>query len=380
MSLQDATDPSTSLAEETSATSGAQTGNTPKSKRVKYQDSTFDRILKLQGSFMTEHEDQCSKESRTTVAELLNQKVTLPQDRIYQRPKYYLHKIEALQRKNETFVDRELFHALIPLASEGEDDAGGIKMSKLLIETSNEDWTSCVRISRLPRPKPDYSAGFMWRAFTESQRATLSTYFIDGDSPSPFKAHATMLFPFMSCEVKGSGGNLNVAANQNINTMTVALRGICKLFELANMYDSIDGMILGFAFAFDARELEIWGHYPRINSSKRIELYRTRIKEVRLKDDSEANKWISYRFARGLWDDWAPKQFKRIQEAVDKLPMNSQKLLPAIAVSGSSVSTGMKRQRTSSGTSISVKKTQIGSMGKAASKPAVPPFSGGTNG
>jgi hypothetical protein len=106
-------------------------------------------------------------------------------------------------------------------------------MVKALNESVNEGW-NCAEPFYGPRPQPNYSMGFGRSAFMDDQLEKLKPFV--GEVPDTFTSYfmATwqMYFPFLTCEVKCGAAALDVADQQNAHSMTLAVRGIAKLFRI----------------------------------------------------------------------------------------------------------------------------------------------------
>jgi hypothetical protein len=85
-------------------------------------------------------------------------------------------------------------------------------------------------------------------------------------------------FPFITYEVKCGAAALNIADRQNTHSITLAVRGIIKLFRLIKREKELYREILAFLISHDHRTVRIYSHYPVINGPKTT-FYRHLIRE-----------------------------------------------------------------------------------------------------
>jgi hypothetical protein len=87
-----------------------------------------------------------------------------------------------------------------------------------------------------------------------------------------------MYFPFLTYKVKCGAAALNVIDRQNAYSMTLAVRGIIKLFRLVKREKELHREILAFLTSHNHQMVRIYSHYPIINSDKTT-FYRHPIRE-----------------------------------------------------------------------------------------------------
>jgi hypothetical protein len=87
-----------------------------------------------------------------------------------------------------------------------------------------------------------------------------------------------MYFLFFTCKVKCGAAALNVADRQNAHSITLAVRGVVKLFRLVKRKKELYREILAFSVSHDHRTVRIYSYYPVINR-KRTTFYRHPIRE-----------------------------------------------------------------------------------------------------
>jgi hypothetical protein len=127
-----------------------------------------------------------------------------------------------------------------------------------------------------------------------------------------------MYFSFLIYEVKCGATALDIADQQNTYSMTMAVRGIVKLFRLMKHEKELYREILAFLVSYDYRIMRIYGHYPVINGNKTI-FYRHLIHEFSFMALDGKEKWTAYKFTKNVYDKWMPTYLKRICLVIDNL-------------------------------------------------------------
>ncbi|KAJ4308468.1 hypothetical protein N0V84_012084 [Fusarium piperis] len=90
-----------------------------------------------------------------------------------------------------------------------------------------------------------------------------------------------MLFPFPAGEVKYGREALDVAGNQNAHSMTIALRAVVQVFQLAGRESEAHREILGFSFSHDNQNVRVYGHYAEANETD-VQYYRHDIRKYNI--------------------------------------------------------------------------------------------------
>jgi hypothetical protein len=85
---------------------------------------------------------------------------------------------------------------------------------------------------------------------------------------SYFMATWQMYFLFLTCKVKCSAAALNVIDRQNAHSITLAVRGVVRLFKLTKREKELYQKILAFSISHDYQTVRIYGHYPIIDRNK----------------------------------------------------------------------------------------------------------------
>lgn len=216
--------------------------------------------------------------------------------------------------------EARIFHSITPYIVPSAESLAikGADGLKCLIENINEPWILSIPVTG-PRPQPDYCVGFRRTAFTEEQLERLDPLIGTGFETSFFIATLLLYFPFLTCEVKRSGADLDVADRQNAHSMTIAVRGIVELFRAVNREKELNREILAFSVAHNHEVVKIYGHYAVIGESKTT-FYRHAIKKFFFVTEEGLDKWTAYKFTKNIYDIWMPKHLKRICSAIEQLP------------------------------------------------------------
>ena len=154
--------------------------------------------------------------------------------------------LERVQSLNEGWVQRDVTPWVVPSAEVlfycGEVDAN------IIGDEVNAEWTRCATMGSTLGPKPDYAAGLLPSSFTEDEMLKLKNY----ASPSrPVFFTPDLCFPSLICEVKTGEQGLNKADRQNIQSASIAAKGVIELFKTAFGDDSeqvkdLNGQVLVF--------------------------------------------------------------------------------------------------------------------------------------
>lgn len=128
-----------------------------------------------------------------------------------------------------------------------------------------------------------------------------------------------MYFPFFACEAKCGIGDINVADKQNAHSMSMAVRGIVKLFELTKCEEELHRNIIAFSISHNGKHVRIYGHYAVFKDGA-AKFYLHSIKDFDFTSENGKQKWTVYRFTKNSYLEFMPKLHKLICSAIDKLP------------------------------------------------------------
>ncbi|EEH36365.2 hypothetical protein PAAG_06783 [Paracoccidioides lutzii Pb01] len=292
-------------------------------KNRPYTDKNYDTYLETKGCFMYDHDDGIDGDSRSVCHQILNANPEVPKETVFQEGDFE-STCRRMQRKNETGVIRIIGELIVPSA-ESAIDLGRVTFPHLVVSV-NEGWDSSISLDesqqlprtlpslqapqpsrspqfRLPKPQPDYAVGFTRQVFTETQLEKLAPFVGEIGDTSFFMSTAFMYFPFMTAEVKCGKTALDIADRQNAHSMTLSVRGVVKLFRLVKREKELHRQILAFSISHDHRMVRIYGHYPVIDG-KKTTYYRHSIHEFSFAALDGREKWTSYKFVMGVYDDW----------------------------------------------------------------------------
>ncbi|ODA77878.1 hypothetical protein RJ55_06481 [Drechmeria coniospora] len=164
---------------------------------------------------------------------------------------------------------------------------------KCLVEGVDEVWCNARPLTG-PAPKLDYCVGFNRSAFTAQQLQKLQPLISNASSEAKSDCMATsrMLFPFLASEVKRGREALDEADNKNAHSLTIALRDVVQIFQLAGGESEVRRQILGFSFSHDNQNVRIYGHYAEVDGTN-IQHYRHDIRKCNIYNIADHNAYPS---------------------------------------------------------------------------------------
>ena len=284
---------------------------------VPYRNPQYQTLIeKHAGSYMRPNQEGITKASKDMCQRLLDNEQVAPENTIF-RDDVFEEACQRLVNKNEARIFQDCTPLIAPSAETHALLTGRSEVD-VAIESVNEGWNSSIPIIR-PRPQPDYAVGFRRSAFSEEQLEMLEPYIGSPSSASYFMGTFYMHFPFFTCEVKSSLQALEVAQQQNLHSMTLAVRGVVELFRLVGRVEEVHREVLAFSIEHDQKTVMIWGHYPAIDGDKTT-YWRHAIRGFLFTDSDGAEKWTAYTFVKNLYDIWMPLHFQRICSAIDQIP------------------------------------------------------------
>ncbi|EQL28425.1 hypothetical protein, variant 1 [Blastomyces dermatitidis ATCC 26199] len=323
-------------------------------KSSPYCDKNCELFLETKRSFLYEHEDGISYESRTLCRQLLENTPKVPRGTRFDDD-VFESTCRRVQRKNETGVSILITELIVPFA-EDTIYSHNVKFPRF-IESFNEGWDSSIPLDdvqrlpqsgqlqrfRLPRPQPDHAVGFARQSFTEGHLKKLAPFVGEIGDTSFFLGTAYMYFPFLTSEVKCGKAALDTADRQNAHSMTLSVRGIVKLFRLVKREKELHQEVQGFSVSHDHCSVRIYGHYPVIDGEETT-YYRHTIHKFDFTALDGKEKWTCYRFIVSVYGDWAPSHFKKLCAAIDELPEFKPEELQQSEQSLSEATTGLSQE------------------------------------
>ena len=112
--------------------------------------------------------------------------------------------------------------------------------------------------------------------------------------------------------------------------MTLAVKGVVKLFRMVKREKELHREILAFSVSHDHRTVRIYGHYPVIDGEKTT-FYRHAVPTFDLSALDGKEKWTAYKFTKNVYDIWMPTHLNRICSAINDLPLDFKALLQSEA-------------------------------------------------
>ncbi|KAF4547239.1 Hypothetical protein D9617_51g089030 [Elsinoe fawcettii] len=237
-------------------------------------------------------------------------------------PNRFMTLLERVAASNEARLRRDVMPWVVPSAENlylcGEMNQDYIG------DAVDADWTRCATMGST-RPKPDYCAGLLPCAYTQSELAALRAY---ASPQRPVFFTPEMSFPFLMCEVKTGETGLNQADRQNIHSASIAVRAIVELYKAAfgtqdpARVTDLYGQILVFSVSHDNDRAQVYGHYCvlREPAGDELDFYRYPLTLVSLSAADGADKDRVYSFTRNVYDHFVPEHLHRIKAAASCLP------------------------------------------------------------
>ncbi|KAF2790958.1 hypothetical protein K505DRAFT_419475 [Melanomma pulvis-pyrius CBS 109.77] len=283
-----------------------------------YLGSRYKLLLEAKGCFMHESDLGITEKSKNMYLALLQAQRTVPPESLF-RDDIFKRTCRNIQDGSKGRVVQDISRLIVPsaetLATFGNRTLGP------LAESVNEDWFNSIPLTKT-YPKPDYSVGFKMEAFSKEQHEKLAPFIGDIiNEVSFFMATNYICFPFLTCEVMCSRGDLEIANGQNAHSMTLAVRAMVKLFQLAGREEEIDREILAFSVSHNHESVQIFGHYPVLNRYDRHATYYCHpIRKFFIADLDGKEKWTAYKFIRNVYEMWMPTHLNRLRSVIDALP------------------------------------------------------------
>ncbi len=299
----------------------------PSSKRRSSSRHESDRLERLakHGVFMTasNHIQQSSKD---LCLSFLDGDQTPRQFPCYP-PNQIANVLARVQPLNEARLYRDITPWVVPSAENLH--YSGETVPDYIGEELQADWTRCATMGET-RPKPDYTAGLLRKAFTQEEIDKLENY---ASFERPWLFTPNLCFPFLMCEAKTGQVGLDKADRQNIHSASIALYAIIELHKAAfgttapEKMKELDGQVLAFSVSHNNKLVNLYGHYAVLDNdvTGRVDFYRYDIKMFSLTMEDGADRFKPYNFVLNLYRKFAPKHQQRIKDAVAFLPTPAQR-------------------------------------------------------
>ncbi|MCJ1412923.1 hypothetical protein MMC19_007023 [Ptychographa xylographoides] len=258
-------------------------------------------------------------------------------------PSYPPEKIPAILDRvdglNEARIQRDIMPLIVPSAENlfycGEP------VEDWIGDDIQATWTKAATMGST-RPKPDYTAGLLRKAFTKDENDKLRNY----ASPlRPFLFTAELSFPFLICEAKSGDEGLNKAYRQNVHSASIAVRAIFELYKKSfgdsdpERVNKLYGQILVFTISYNHNIAHLHGHFAVISEDvpEKLEFYRCEIALFSLTSNKGRDRFRTYNFVQNVYEKFAPEHRKRIKDAVAHLESPGERTGLFIAASSSAL-------------------------------------------
>lgn len=237
-------------------------------KTALYKHPFFVEQLKDCGSFLHNHREGITDESKMLCQTLLSRAQTPPKHTLFSSDDLFEKTCQRLVGENEAKVFRDIGPLIVPSTETLADS--GVEHLDLLRETVNACWTNSTSFVQPldsdpgPLPQPDFGLGFKRDAFNRERLQKLQPFLGDllKDS-SLFAATWNMYLPFFSTEVNVA--DLDIADRQNAHTQSVCLRGLYTLFRLVGREKELHQEINSFSISYSHDSVRIYGYYVIID-------------------------------------------------------------------------------------------------------------------
>lgn len=242
--------------------------------------------------------------------------------------------LARIQDLNEGRLQRDITPWVVPSA-ENLYFSGKIT-SDYIGEEIQAQWTRCATMGST-RPKPDYVAGLLRKAFTGEEVEKLKNI-VSLESPWLFTPN--LCFPFLTCEAKTGLQGLDEADRQNIHSTSIAIRAIIELYKAAfgtsvNRVNELYGKVLAFSVSHNNKQVNLYGHYcvPNDGPAGGLNFFRYEIDMFSFTLHEGAERFKSYNFILNVYEKFAPEHRNRIKDAIAFLPTPAKRSGTSFAAS-----------------------------------------------
>ncbi|KAK8225021.1 hypothetical protein BKA81DRAFT_189964 [Phyllosticta paracitricarpa] len=276
--------------------------------------SQSDRLRRAMEAALNDSDRGPSSESVFLYQSLLQSDQTVPSPSAFDDPAFQIR----LQQESESEIAAVIGDLLVPHAEHlfimGEQDL------EHLHDAVKEAWDNAISPFKLT-PKPLYSVGFSYTAFTGAQLRLVEDLAFS-EEYSLYRVTKDLYFPFFVADTTSgteSSGPLAGGEELNAHSAMIAMRGIVELFTLAKREHEINNQVIVFSVVFDHASVTIYGHYAEISvTGEAAKYYRHMIQDYKITPGTQ-NRWISYKFVKAMYKEWAPLHLARIHSAIDAL-------------------------------------------------------------
>ncbi|KAM3084840.1 hypothetical protein ACMFMG_003289 [Clarireedia jacksonii] len=287
-------------------------------KNAPYRHPRYEGQLQERGSFVDDHDDGITIQSKELLAKLLKTTRKPPNNALFSDEILFKKTCKSLRGENETKVILRIAELIFPSAEILANC--GAKHLEILRETTNTGWINAIPFYG-PRPQPDFGLGFKREAFTRERLQKLQPFIGNElEDCSYIAATYNMYLPFFTSEVKCGASALDVADRQNLHSQTVALRNKVELFRLVGRLNELHREVNGFSISHSDEYVRIWAHYV-IVQGEGFTFHRHSIAKFDISPTAEGDqRWKAWTFVMNVFDLWVPDHFKKLCSVIDMLP------------------------------------------------------------
>lgn len=230
-----------------------------------------------------------------------------PNDSLFE----YENAYKTLRDRSETFLTHHFHYLLMPCA-----DIlllRGQRNLEHVTDSIDESWSQADRLHK-PTPQPDHSRCLSSSAFTEEERLKLC---VRQPGSLSYAVRTNLYFPYLTCEIKRKA-YLHNADNQNMHSMSIAIRSLVQLAVAAEKPEKVHRRILGYSISHDLDSVKIYGHYPEVEEGI-AKCYRHELAHFNVW--TEGNHWKCYSFVEALDSEFVPRHIALVKELLAEIEL-----------------------------------------------------------
>ncbi len=268
-----------------------------KSKSAQYWDTCYITLLVVKRSYMKKSDLSVINTSLTWCKTLLNSEQTVLKDSLFWDD-IFKTTCCKVQNRNEP----QVIHSISLYIASSVKNLKTLSATQLrcLIKNINEGWTGSISVKG-PQPQLNYFVEFRQSVFTVKQLNRLDLLISTIYDTFFFITTYWMYFLFLTCKVKCSAAALDVADWQNTHSMTIAVKGVVKLYKAVKHEKKLYWKIIDFSISYDHSSVRIYGHYTVINRDKTT-FYCHSIHKFDFTALDDKDKWTAYKFIKNVYD------------------------------------------------------------------------------
>lgn len=298
-----------------------------------YKVSDYPRKLERIGCYMRQSRAGPDPDDVAFYQRLLQHKAQIPSDTMLERP---VGLYDTLRGRSKTHVLVKLHFLLMQSVSVFYfRDKSNIQR---VIDGLDDPWEYVEAILG-PEPRPDHSHGLHYWAFDDEERRKLDTR-----SPGTFSyaVRPNEYFPYLTCEIKTDGEDLEIADRQNMHSMSIVLRSLVQLAEAAGNVERINRRVLGYSISHNIDDVRIYGYYPEVTEDGKWRCFRCPVAQFPI-FRTEETRWKCYHFVVALDSEFLPRHIALVKELL--AGVGSLKIPRPVGSNGGSMNAGLEQVR-----------------------------------